>query len=170
MKDGNRITAEKVKMIESYLDGMSKKDAFCIAYPERAAELSDETLTRTITREFSRRTVLAEIERRKKARDEALRKEAEDSAQQIQMLSTLWTRKKHMNELIGLITWSNNMMEYANGDNAKISAGKLKKETLESIGKFLGYDAPIKIDTDSKVTVSFASGEDQTSPEDDWTG
>ena len=62
------------------------------------------------------------------------------------------------------------MMEYANGDNAKISAGKLKKETLESIGKFLGYDAPIKIDTDSKVTVSFASGEDQTSPEDDWTG
>ena len=170
MKDRNRITEERAKMIECYLDGMSKKDAFCTAFPERAAELSDESLTRAITREFTGRVVIAEIERRKKARDEALRKEAEESAQQIQMLSTLWTRKKHMNELIGLITWSKNMMEYSNSDNAKIAAGKLEKDTLETIGKFLGYDAPIKVEADSRITVSFAGDGDQSAGEDDWTG
>lgn len=165
------LTPELIVMIDAYLDGMSKYDSFVKAFPDKSATMSDDAIEKNAQRTFQSAVIQKEMERRKQIRDDVIREKAKTQVAETEFLSSMWTKKKHINELIGLITWSQNMRNYADSDNAKISAGKLEKETLETIGKIFGYDAPVKVEQDSTITVKFSNSEgNETKDSDDWTG
>lgn len=166
-KPPENCTPEHITMIEAFLSGASKRDAFITAFPKRAAALKDvDTIA---LREFRKEAVQKEIEKRNKIHEKVLE---EQYGSEIERITKLWSRETHVKRLMELAEAARKRR--GNGedmDRDAISAGKLERDTLDSLGKVLGYDAPIKIDADSKVTVSFDTGDgDPGAGEDDWTG
>ena len=151
-------TPAQIAMIEAFLSGETKQDAFCKAFPERA---NIKAVDQAVMREFRKDSVQAEIEKRRAARDRAMQKAADTEAAKI---SKLWSREQHLKALLDLKDWSAGVRQTADSNKDAVAAGKLERETMDSIGKMLGFDAPVKVESDSSITVRFGSGEWN----DDW--
>ena len=158
-------TPAQISMIEKYLSGTTMCDAFAYAFPERATNKS--TLKTIAGREFDKEPVRIELEKRRAARDKAVEESAET---EMARLRKMWSREHHLQKLLELAQWSEEMKIKAKSDRDKQGAGKLERDTYESIGKFMGYDAPVKFESDSKVTVTFGSGQAGEDDGEDWTG
>lgn len=150
---------EEIVMIDAYLSGATKTDAFRRAFPERAEKA--KALGRMAQNAFESDHVIAELERRRAAREKALQKSAESEAERV---AKLWSREQHLKALLELKDWSAGVRETADSNKDAVAAGKLERETMDSIGKMLGFDAPVKVESDTSITVRFGSGDWN----DDW--
>lgn len=162
----NNPTPQQIQMIEAFLSGETQKDAFVRAFPERAS--TTKNIDSMVHYEFSKNVVKDEIKKRKEIHNKALEGQY---GSEIERITKLWSRETHVKRLMEIADAARKRR--GNGedmDRDAISAGKLERDTLDSLGKVLGYDAPIKIDADSKITVSFAGDGDLGADQDDWTG
>ena len=160
-------TEAQITMIEAFLAGASKHDAYLTAFPEKV--IPENQIHTVIKREFAKKEVMAEIERRNKVREKALEKRAES---EIERINKLWSREDSVRHLVDIISDCERTRKHRGvGGKDEAVVTRLERDTVDSLNKMLGYDAPIKIDADSKVTVSFDTGSgDQSAGEDDWTG
>lgn len=158
-------TPEEIVMIDAFLSGSTKTDAFKKAFPERASKA--KALGQSALQAFQKKQVVAEMERRKAMKEKV---EEESAETEMARLRKMWSREHHLQKLLELAQWSEEMKIKAKSDRDKQGAGKLERDTYESIGKFMGYDAPVKFESDSKVTVTFGSGQAGEDDGEDWTG
>lgn len=155
----NSCTAAQMVMIEHYMSGWTKERSFREAFPDRS------TNSRVIWQEFGKPEVQAEIKRQQELLKESSKTELKD-------LTLLWSREKAVQTYMDLITGAHERMQnMAENSRDYAALAKVVNDSAAAISKMLGYDAPIKIDADNKVTVSFDSGgADSTDSGDDWTG
>lgn len=161
--DDLRCTAAQMTMIEHYMSGWTKERSFREAFPER-----NSSLPSVIHREFSKPEVQAEIKRQQELLKEASKAKIED-------LTLLWSREKAVQTYMDLIAGAQERMQnMAKNSRDYAALAKVVNDSAASIGKMLGYDAPIKLDADNKVTVRFdggtSDGQNADLPDEDWLG
>ena len=152
--------APQMEMINHYMQGWTKERSFREAFPDRSTD------PRCIWQEFAKPEVQAEIKRQQELLKEASKAELKD-------LTLLWSREKAVQTYMDLITGAHERMQnMAENSRDYAALAKVVNDSAAAISKMLGYDAPIKIDADNKVTVSFDTGSVETSTDsgDDWTG
>ena len=153
-------------MIDAYIAGATKTEAFSAAYPERAAKLKN--LSGAASVEFARPEVVEEIGRRRAAQEEAMKAAAMDEAERV---TALWSCEDSVKRLIDIADdcQARRKLQDEDGsllmDRDSIAAARLEKETVEALNKMLGYDAPVRVDADQNIVVKFAGIEDG----EDWT-
>lgn len=155
-------TAAQMEMIEHYMAGWTKDKSFRAAFPERACS------SQVVWKEFLKPEVQAEIKRQQELLKEASKAEIKD-------LTLLWSREKAVQTYMDLIAGAQERMEnIAKNSRDYAALAKVVNDSAASIGKMLGYDAPIKLDADNKVTVRFDGGGDEDRsadlPDEDWLG
>lgn len=166
-KGGNKgndllCTAAQMEMIQHYMSGWTKERSFREAFPERSVS------PKTVWAEFGKEEVRAEIKRQQELLKEASKAEIKD-------LTLLWSREKAVQTYMDLIAGAQERMEnMAKNSRDYAALAKVVNDSAASIGKMLGYDAPIKLDADNKVTVRFDGGGDEDRsadlPDEDWLG
>lgn len=163
MKDNEMLcTAAQMEMIQHYMSGWTKERSFREAFPSRSVN------PKAIWLEFGKPEVQAEIKRQQELLEEASKAEIKD-------LTLLWSREKAVQTYMDLIAGAQERMEnMAKNSRDYAALAKVVNDSAASIGKMLGYDAPIKLDTDNKVTVRFDSGggdgQNADLPDEDWLG
>ena len=151
-------TAVQMEMINHYMQGWTKERSFREAFPEK-----NSTPT-AVWREFSKPEVQAEITRQQELLKEASKAEIKD-------LTLLWSREKAVQTYMDLINGAHERMQnMAENSRDYAALAKVVNDSATAIGKMLGYDAPIKLDSDNKVTVRFDGGVPDDTGTDDWTG
>lgn len=159
-----RCSAEQTRMIDAYMAGTTKKDAFILAFPERAAKIRD--LPCAAGKEFAKPVVADEVKRREAARDRAIESAAMSEAEHI---ASLWSREDSVRRLIEIADDCQRARiaaQEAEGEDFPVMTARLERDTVDSLNRMLGYDAPVKIDQDQHIHVVFDGGDDS----DDWTG
>lgn len=154
--------AAQMEMINHYMQGWTKDRSYRTAFPERSAD------PRCIWQEFAKPEVQAEIKRQQELLQESRKTELKD-------LTLLWSREKAVQTYMDLITGAQERMQnMAENSRDYAALAKVVIDSAASIGKMLGYDAPIKLDADNKVTVRFDGGGsgDRSAdlPDEDWLG
>jgi hypothetical protein len=151
-------TTAQMEMIEHYMAGWTKERSFREAFPDR------NPLASIVFREFAKPEVQAEIKRQQDLLRESKKTELND-------LTLLWSREKAVQTYMDLITGAQERMQnMAENSRDYAALAKVVNDSASSIGKMLGYDAPIKLDTDNKVVVQFNGGASDEAGADDWTG
>lgn len=151
-------TAAQMSMIEHYMAGWTKERSFKEAFPNRSSD------SQCVWREFAKPEVQAEIKRQQELLQESRKTELKD-------LTLLWSREKAVQTYMDLITGAQERMQNTAENSRDYAAlAKVVNDSAASIGKMLGYDAPIKLDADNKVTVKFGSGQAGEDDGEDWTG
>lgn len=163
-----RCSAEQTRMIDAYMAGATKKDAFILAFPERAAKIRD--LPCAAGKEFAKPVVADEVKRREAARDRAIESAAMSEAEHI---ASLWSREDSVRRLIEIADdcqrariAAQEAAEDGTVGDFPVMAARLERDTVDSLNKMLGYDAPVKIDQDQHIHVVFDGADDG----EDWTG
>lgn len=159
-----RCSPEQLKMIDAFMAGASKKDAFALAFPERAARNKDPYSI--ATNEFAKPLVKEEVERREAARENAINDAAMSEAEHI---ASLWSREDSVRRLIEIADDCQRARiaaQEAEDEDFPVMTARLERDTVDSLNKMLGYDAPVKIDQDQHIHVVFDGGDDS----EDWTG
>lgn len=166
-KTRKRLVSEaQTIMIDAYMGGASKKEAFCLAFPDRAGRVKKPANAANF--EFARPEVVDEINRRRTAQEEAMKEAAMSEAERV---TALWSREDSVKRLIDIADdcQARRKAEDEDGsllmDRDSIAAARLEKETVEALNKMLGYDAPVRVDADQNIVVKFAGIEDG----EDWT-
>lgn len=151
-------TAAQMAMVEHYMSGWTKERAFRDAFPDRNFN------SQSVWREFCKPEVKAEIQRQQELLKEA-------SKAQIKDLTLLWSREKAVQTYMDLINGAHERMQnMAENSRDYAALAKVVNDSATAIGKMLGYDAPIKLDSDNKVTVRFDGCVPDDTGADDWTG
>ena len=163
-----RCSPEQLKMIDAFMAGASKKDAFALAFPERAARNKDPYSI--ATNEFAKPLVKAEVDRREAARENAINDAAMSEAEHI---ASLWSREDSVRRLIEIADdcqrariAAQEAAEDGSVGDFPVMTARLERDTVDSLNKMLGYDAPVKIDQDQHIHVVFDGGD----ADEDWTG
>lgn len=153
-------------MIDAYMAGATKLEAFKAAFPERAAR--QKKPSNAAGMEFARPEVMDEINRRMAAQEAALKEAAMGEAERV---TALWSREDSVRRLMEIADDCRRRRHSTEGeeelmDRDGIAAARLERDTVESLNKMLGYDAPVRVDADQSITVRFAAADDGG---EDWT-
>lgn len=163
----NGCSPVQMAMIDAYMAGSSKTEAFTAAFPERAAKSTRPA--GQATREFAKKAVVEEVARREAARDAALKEAAMGEAERV---TELWSREDSVRRLLEIADACRERRREVDEygclimDRDGIAAARLERDTVDSLNKMLGYDAPVRLEQDQSLTVRFASDPGA----EDWMG
>lgn len=163
----NPCSPQQLAMIDGYFAGKTKKQAFIDAFPERGKMKAVSTMA---WEEFQKIPVAEEVRRREAARDSAMQAASMSEAEHI---AKLWSREDSVRRLIEIADDCQRARVEAQmaaddgtvGDFPVMTA-RLERDTVESLNKMLGYDAPVKLAQDQQIHVVFDGGDGS----EDWTG
>ena len=149
----------QIEMIDHYMSGWTMERSFATAFPDEPNPSRNKA-----SREFAKPEVQAEIKRQR----EQL---CHTATQKLSDLQKLWTREDAIRTYTDLITESNKRRAYADNPRDYAALSKVINDSSAALSKILGYDAPVKVESDSTITVKFGSDTDNTATgDDDWTG
>lgn len=139
-------------------NGGNKTEAYKSVFDDWEIRAKPENVYNCANAKFTEE-VMAEIKRRKKEKENAQRKAAEKDAEECRKL---WTRRNSVEHLVGIISDCQRTREeaMAAGEGVPVSVSRLERDTIDTVDKLMGYNAPEEVQQDTTITVDFGDGLD----------
>lgn len=158
------LDAEEEELVRAYMSTGSYTDGYKMVYPDWAVRTKDDSVSvcKAAGRVYTPK-IRREIARQKRLTEKAQQKAAEKTAkEEYEELRKLWSRRDSVEHLVSIIADCQRTREdaMADGDGVPVSVSRLERDTIDTVDKLMGYDAPQEIQQDTTITVGFGAGLD----------
>lgn len=153
------LTETQEALVNAFMsNGGNKTEAYKTVFDDWEIRAKPENVYNCANAKFTEE-VMAEIKRRKKEKENAQRKAAEKDAEECRKL---WTRRNSVERLMEIADDCKRTRDdaAANGDGVPVGVARLERDTVDSLNKMMGYNAPEEVQQDTTITVDFGDGLD----------
>lgn len=158
------LSEEQEALVDAYMATGSYTDGYKRVYTDWMVRTQDDTVSvcKAAHRVYTDK-VRREIDRRTRMLDKAQKKAAEKTAkEEYEECRKLWSRADSVRSLVGIISDCQRAREDAmeQGEGVPVSVSRLERDSIESVNKMMGYNAPEEVQQDTTITVDFGDGLD----------
>lgn len=158
------LSDEQEALVDAYMATGSYTEGYKRVYADWMVRTQDDTVSvcKAAHRVYTDK-VRREIDRRTRMLDKAQKKAAEKTAkEEFEECRKLWTRRNSVEHLVGIISDCQRTREeaMAAGEGVPVSVSRLERDTIDTVDKLMGYNAPEEVQQDTTITVDFGDGLD----------